>query len=79
MFVEHQPTSAAKISRTPMLHKSITALLLPYGNYGFYSISTNAGRIITQGNTKLTMLYAGVWNKEMRNNFLLSSNALNKS
>jgi hypothetical protein len=53
MFVEHQSTSGAKISPAPVLHKSNIALLSQYGNYGYYSISTIARRIITRGTLKL--------------------------
>jgi hypothetical protein len=47
MFAEHQSTSGAKILEAPLLHKSSSALLFEYGNYGAYRISTNAERIIT--------------------------------
>ena len=52
MFVEHQSTSGAKIWPAPVLHKSSTALLFPYGNYGAYRISTKAKRIITYVGSK---------------------------
>ena len=51
MFIEHQSTSGAKIWPAPALHKSSTALLLPYGNYGASRISPTAKRIITSVGT----------------------------
>jgi hypothetical protein len=74
MFVEHQSTSGAKIWLAPVLHKSSTALLFPYGNYGVHSISPGEKRTITWSleakytsrNTQKTLQVLKPWNSVPR-------------